>query len=166
MAVTSFDDEDDFSWLFEYLTTEIDWDSLSYDTEYLKARAYVAESFMTPESMVYVPKNTEAGKLYHKLRLLAKEERGKDREYQIAVLHMEQYANMGLERGRAKAALHYAKQQIADRPQYSGSIRGGYITTNCPTKTQAAVEQLTKGRKYGIRYKKNQYGQFTYNTNA
>lgn len=166
MAVTSFDDEDDFSWLFEYLTTEVDWDAVSYNDEYLKARTYVAESFMTPESFVYVPKNTEGGKLYHKLRLLAKEERAKEREYQISVLHMEQYANMDLTKGRAMAALHYAKQVNAGREQHTASIRGGYVTTNCPTKTQAAVEQLTKGRKYGIRYKRNQYGQVTYNTNA
>lgn len=163
LASTSFDDEDDLSWLFEYLTNEIDWDALSYNDEYLKARAYVAESFMTPESLVYVPKNTEAGRLYNKLRLLAKEERYKDREYQIAVLHMEKYPNHDLTKGRALAALEYAKAVNADRAQYTVDIRGGYITTNCPTKTAAAAEQLKRGRKYGVRYKKAAGGGVTYN---
>ena len=162
---TSFDEEDDFSWLFEFLENEIDWDAVSYNGEYLKARAYAAESLMVPESILYIPKNTPAGELFIKLRRLAQDERGKEREYQIGMIRKEHYDNMELERGKAMAALHYAKQVNADRETYTAAIRGGYVTTNCPIKTQAAVEQLTKGRKYGVRYKKNQYGQVTYNVN-
>ena len=166
LGFTSFDEEDDFSWLLEYLETEIDWDAVSYNKEYLKARTYAAESLMVPESILYIPKNTPGGEMFHKLRVLAKEERAKEREYQIGIIHMEKYSNMELERGHALAALEYAKQQLKGRAQFTAPIRGGYVTTSCPIKTEAAIEQLTKGRKYGVRYKKNQYGQVTYNVNT
>ena len=164
LAGTSFDDEDDFSWLLEYLESEIDWNHTDMNTQYLAARAYVAESLMAPECAVRVPKNTPAGELYRKLRLAAKDDRARNREYEIAMIHREQFSNMELERGRALATLTYAKQQLADREQYTLPIRGGYLTTNDPFKTAAAVETLTKGRKYGVRYRKNQYGQVSYNT--
>jgi hypothetical protein len=163
LGATSFDEEDDFSWLLEYLETEVDWDG-RYNDEYLKARDYAAESLMCPTSMLHIPKNTPGGAMYHKLRIAAKEEREKEREYQIAIIHQEEFSNMDLARGQAMAALTYAKRVLADRPQYTAEIRGGYVTTSCPYKTSAAVETLTKGRKYGVRYRKNQYGNVTYNT--
>ena len=102
-------------WLAEHIEENVDFNADSRNEEYLKLRDFVADATMTPVEMVTVDKNTQGGKLYFKLKVMARDERARARMVDIQLLELN-YQNMTKERANAHAALEYAKNIMEGRP--------------------------------------------------
>ena len=136
-------------WLKDYIEKNINFDAHSRNDEYLKLRDYVADALMMPVEMVEVPKTTDGGKLYFKLKVMAREERAKDRHADIEFIRMERYPGKDKVRGNALAALDYAKAIMADRPKVTVRRKDGAKFTCCSeAKAMAAIEKNAKYNRY------------------
>ncbi len=136
-------------WLAEHIQEDVDFNADSRNEEFLKLRAFVADATCTPPELVTVDKNTEGGKLYFKLKVMARDERAKLRMVDIKLLQFEQFSHMNASRGNAHAALAYAKQIMANRPKVVVTRRdGAKFTCSTELKAVAAVQKNAFYNKY------------------
>ena len=148
--VTVSEDTQLIDWLEEYMTNEVDFNAVSRNDEYLSVRKHVAESMMQPVELVDVPRNTQGGKLYYKLKVMARDERAKDRQADIEFIRMDHFGRLNKVRGNAHATLAYAKQLMAQRPKFTVTRQdGAQFTCSTELKALAAVEKNRKFNRYG-----------------
>ena len=137
-------------WLKDYIEAEVDFNAMSRNDEYLKARDYVADALCQPVELLEVPRTTDGGKLFHKLKVMAREERAKERAVDIELIRIDKYKYRDRYRGNALAALDYAKQVMADRPKFTVVRKDGAKFTCCSElKAIAAIEKNAKFNRYG-----------------
>ena len=91
-------------------------------------------------------------KLYFKLKVMARDERAKERMADIKLIEFENYGHMEKTRANAHAALHYAKQVHADRPKVTVIRKDGCKFT-CSSEFKA-VTAIQKNAYYN-RYQKS-----------
>jgi hypothetical protein len=139
-------------WLADYIHENVDFNASSRNEEYLKLRDYVADATASPVEMVTVDKMTEGGKLYFKLKVMARDERAKSRMEDIKLIEFEHYSHMEKVRANAHAALHYAKQIHADRPKVTVMRKDGCKFT-CSSEFKA-ITAIQKNAYYN-RYQKS-----------
>lgn len=132
-------------WLADHIHESVDFNADSRNEEYLKLRDFVADATCSPVELVQVDKNTEGGKLYFKLKVMAREERAKERMVEIKLLELD-FPNMTKERANANAALKYAKQVMVDRPKVTVTRKDGAQFTCCSE--LKAVEAVRKNAQY------------------
>jgi len=148
--VTVSEDTQLIDWLEDYMTNEVDFGALSRNEEYLKAREHVAESLMQPTELLDVPRNTQGGKMFYKLKVMARDERAKERQADIEFLRMDNFGNMNKVRGNAHATLSYAKGLMANRPKFTVTRQdGAQFTCSTELKALAAVEKNRRFNRYG-----------------
>ena len=138
-------------WLADYIHENVDFNAASRNEEYLKLRDYVADATCSPVEMVSVDKTTEGGKLFFKLKVMARDERAKDRMVDIKLIELEKYSHMEKMRANAHAALDYAKSVMADRPQVTVIRKDGCKFT-CSSEFKA-ITAIQKNAYYN-RYQK------------
>lgn len=138
----------ELDWLLIYINEHVDWKNPFRNEEFNKLKAYVAEATMQPLDCVTVPKDTDGGKLYHKLRHMAKEERLDSIVADIQFIRIERFGNLSKERGTELAALVYAKQVHNERPVYAKTGPGGAtFICSSPNRLDRALEQYDQFRK-------------------
>lgn len=135
-------------WLLLHINEHVDWSNPFHDEEFQKLKAFVADATMQPIDCVTVDTNTDGGRLFNKLRILAKEERLKNITADIQFIRIEKYPNLSLARGTELAALDYAKQVHKGRQQYSKVGYGGALfVCSTPDRVERALDGHAKFRK-------------------
>ena len=135
-------------WLLVHINENVDWSNPFRNEEFNKLTSVVAEATMQPIDCVTVDKNTDGGRLFHKLRVMAKEERLEDITADIQFLRLEKYPHLSSSRGTELAALDYAKNLHAARPSYSQVGYGGAVfTCSTPVRVERALEGHANYRK-------------------
>lgn len=138
-------------WLAEHIHENVDFNADSRNEEFLKLRDFVADATCSPVEMVQVDKMTEGGKLYFKLKVMARDERAAARAVDIKLLELN-YPNMTKERANAHAALEYAKAVMVDRPKVTAVRKDGAQFTCCSE--LKAIEAIRKNSRYN-RYQRD-----------
>jgi len=138
-------------WLADYIHENVDFNASSRNEEYLKLRDFVADATCSPVELVNVDKNTQGGKLYFKMKVMARDERAKARMVDIKLLELN-YSHMNKQRANAYAALDYAKAVMADRPQVTVMRKDGCKFTCCSE--FKAITAIQKNAYYN-RYQKS-----------
>lgn len=135
-------------WLLAYINENVDWTNPFRDEEFQKLKAYVADATMQPVDCVTVDKDTDGGRLYHKLRIMAKEERLDSIVADIQFIRIDKYPHLSKARGTELAALDYAKSVHADRPRFTKVGYGGAVfTSSTPERTDRALDAHANYRK-------------------
>ena len=135
-------------WLAEHIHENVDFDAPSRNEEYLKLRDFVADATCSPVELVSVDKNTEGGKLYFKLKVMARDERAKARMTDIKLLELN-YSHLNKQRANAFAALDYAKAVMADRPKVTVRRKDGCeFTCSSELKCIAAIQKNAYYNRY------------------
>jgi hypothetical protein len=134
-------------WLLVHINDKVDWNNPFRQEEFLKLKEFVADSTMQPLDCVTVSTNTDGGRLFNKLRILAKEERLKEVETDIQLIRFDKYKNLNKAKGTALAALDYAKSVHANRPKVVGvGYLGAVFTCSSQERLDNALEQHKKFR--------------------
>ena len=134
-------------WLLVHINDNVDWNNPFRQEEFLKLKEFVADATMQPIDCVTVDTKTDGGRLYNKLRILAKEERLKEIETDIQLIRHDKYRLLDKHRGTALAALEYAKGVHADRPKFGAEgYLGAKFTCSSPERLENALEQHKKFR--------------------
>jgi hypothetical protein len=148
--VTVSEDAQLIDWLEDYMTNDVDFGAPSRNEEYLKAREHIAESLMQPTELLDVPRNTQGGKMFYKLKVMARDERAKERQADIEFLRLDDFGKMNKARGNAHATLSYAKGLMANRPKFTVTRQdGAQFTCSTELKALAAVEKNRRFNRYG-----------------
>jgi hypothetical protein len=135
-------------WLLVHINENVDWSNPFRDEEFNKLKSYVADATMQPLDCVTVDKDTDGGRLYNKLRILAKEERLDSISADIQFIRIDKYPHLSKTRGTELAALDYAKQVHADRPRVVKEGFGGAVfTCSTPDRVDRALEAHANYRK-------------------
>ncbi len=135
-------------WLLVHINEHVDWSNPFRDEEYQKLKEYVADATMQPLDCVTVDKDTDGGRLYNKLRILAKEERLESISADIQFVRIEKYPHLSKIRGTELAALDYAKGVHAERPSYTKAGYGGAMfTCSSPDRVERAIDSHLNYRK-------------------
>lgn len=135
-------------WLLDYINKNVDWSNPFHDEEFNKLKAFVADSTMQPIDCVTVDTNTDGGRLFNKLRILAKEERLKNITADIQFIRIDKFPHLSVHRGTELAALEYAKQVHANRNIYTRVGYGGAVfSCSTPDRVERALEGHEKYRK-------------------
>lgn len=135
-------------WLLVHINENVDWSNPFRDEEFNKLKEFVADATMQPPDCITVNKNTDGGRLFHKLRVMAKEERLESISADIQFIRIDKYPHLSQSRGTELAALTYAKQVHAARASYSEAGYGGAVfTCSTPERVQHALEGHMNYRK-------------------
>ena len=135
-------------WLLVHINENVDWSNPFRDEEFQKLKAYVADATMQPIDCVTVDKDTDGGRLFNKLRIMAKEERLDSIVADIQFVRIEKFAHLSKARGTELAALDYAKSVHAKRPRYTKVGYGGAVFTSSSTdRVDRALEAHANYRK-------------------
>lgn len=135
-------------WLLAHINENVDWSNPFRDEEFQKLKAFVADATMQPLDCVTVDKDTDGGRLFNKLRILAKEERLDSIGADIQFIRIEKYPHLSKVKGTELASLDYVKSVHASRPAYSQVGYGGAVFT-CSSKdrVERAIEAHMNYRK-------------------
>jgi hypothetical protein len=149
MERTTFEPEIEVvDWLLVHINENVDWSNPFRDEEFQKLKGYVADATMQPIDCVTVDKDTDGGRLYNKLRIMAKEERLDSIVADIQFIRIDKYPHLSKARGTELAALDYAKQVHANRGRVTREGYGGAMFT-CSTgdRVDRALEAHANYRK-------------------
>ena len=140
--------EETVDWLLVHINENVDWSNPFRDEEFNKLKDFVADATMQPSDCVTVDKNTDGGRLFHKLRVMAKEERLESISADIQFIRIDKYPHLSHSRGTELAALVYAKKVHAARPSYSEIGYGGAVfTCSTPARVEHALDGHANYRK-------------------
>lgn len=135
-------------WLLDYINENVDWSNPFRNEEFNKLKDYVADATYQPRDCVTVSKGTDGGKLYHKLKHMAKQERLDSIVADIQFIRLERFPYLSKDRGTELAALEYAKQVHKERPVYSRLGYGGAtFICSSPERLDHAITQYDYFRK-------------------
>lgn len=135
-------------WLLDYINENVDWNNPFHDEEFNKLKEFVADSTVQPIDCVTVDTNTDGGRLFNKLRILAKEERLKNITADIQFIRIDIFSHLSIQRGTELAALEYVKQVHRDRNIYTQVGYGGAVfSCSTPDRVERALEGHAKYRK-------------------
>jgi len=135
-------------WLLAHINENVDWSNPFRDEEFQKLKAFVADATMQPLDCVTVDKDTDGGRLFNKLRILAKEERLDSIGADIQFIRIEKYPHLSKVRGTELASLDYVKKVHSNRPACSQVGYGGAVfTCSSQDRVERAIDAHMNYRK-------------------